>query len=323
MKLAICLLGLASATIAACTHAAPAETPVKTDVPAAVKPVSEEPIADESGIVLLGTAGGPIARADRAGIATLLTIGGKRYLVDAGEGVVHQLGKAGLQASDISTVLLTHLHDDHYAGLPGLASFAYTLRSPKMTVIGPQGTAALGDAVKAVMMPSARIRMVENHLPRSPAEFLAAQEFAAGLVLDDGVVRVTALPNTHYNLPPAANRNGDQSYSLKFEGQGRTIVFTGDTGPTAELAAFAKGADVLVTEMASLEDREAVPPMVRSHMDMEHLSPLEVGKIAAAANVKMLVLSHIGVVTDADLAVIRSVYPGKVMLGSDLARLTF
>ncbi|MEL0252742.1 MAG: MBL fold metallo-hydrolase, partial [Novosphingobium sp.] len=187
MRLAICLLGLASATIAACTHAAPAQTAMAANVREAAKPVAEAP-----GIVHLGTAGGPIARADRAGIATLLTIGGKKYLVDAGEGVVHQLGKAGLQASDISTVVLTHLHDDHYAGLPGLASFAYTLRSPKMTVIGPQGTAALGEGIKAVMMPSARIRMVENHLPRSPAEFLVTEEFAAGLALDDGTVRVTA-----------------------------------------------------------------------------------------------------------------------------------
>ncbi|MCX7283744.1 MAG: MBL fold metallo-hydrolase [Novosphingobium sp.] len=268
-------------------------------------------------------AGGPIARADRAGIATLLTLAGKTYLIDAGEGVVHQLGKAGLQATDVSTVLLTHLHDDHYAGLPALASFAYTLRLPKMTVFGPQGTNALGEGVVAVMMPSARIRMVENHLPRSPKDFLATQEFAAGVVLDDGTVRITALPNTHFNLPPSAGRNRDQSYSLKFEGQGRTIVFTGDTGPTAELSDFAKGADILVAEMASLEDRAAVPPMVRSHMDMEHLSPLEVGKLAAAANVKMLVLSHVGVVSDADLAVVRSSYSGKVVLGSDLARLTF
>lgn len=318
MRLAICLLGLASANIAACTHAAPAQSSAAREVPAAAQPVREE-----ASIVLLGTAGGPIARADRAGIATLLTIGGKKYLVDAGEGVVHQLGKAGLQASDIPTVLLTHLHDDHYAGLPGLASFAYTLRLPKMIVIGPKGTAALGDGVMSVLMPSARIRLVENHLPRWPAEFLATQEYAAGLVLDDGNVRVTALPNTHYNLPLAAGKDHDQSYSLKFEGQGRTIVFTGDTGPMAELPAFARDADVLVTEMASLEDRAAVPPMVRSHMDMEHLSPLEVGKLAAAAHAKMLVLSHIGIVTDADLAMIASVYSGKIVVGSDLARLTF
>lgn len=126
-----------------------------------------------------------------------------------------------------------------------------------------------------------------------------------------------------FNLPPSTKGSRDQSYSLKFESQGRTIVFTGDTGPTAELSAFAKNADVLVSEMASLADRASVPPIVRSHMDMEHLSPLEVGKLAASANVKMLVLSHIGVVSEADLAMIRSVYSGKVILGSDLARLTF
>lgn len=318
MRLATCLLALASAAVAACTSAA---TPAAPN--AGQPPVAQKPDVEQASIILLGTAGGPIARADRAGIATLLMIGGRKYLVDAGEGVVHQLGKAGFQASDITTVLLTHLHDDHYAGLPGLASFAYTLRSPKMTVIGPHGTQALGEGVKAVMTPSARIRTIEQRLPRTPAEFLTTQEFSDTVVLDDGTVRIMALPNTHFNLPPSTERNRDQSFSLKFESQGRTVVFTGDTGPTPELVAFAMGADILISEMASLADRASVPPIVRSHMDMEHLSPLEVGKLAASANVKMLVLSHIGVVGEADLAVIRSVYSGKVVLGTDLARLTF
>ncbi|GEN98931.1 MBL fold metallo-hydrolase [Novosphingobium sediminis] len=272
-------------------------------------------------IVLLGTSGGPIARPDRAGIATLLAIGGKSYLIDAGEGVVHQLGKAGMQAADVPTVFLTHLHDDHYAGLPALASFAYTTRAPKLAVFGPPGTNALGDGVKSVMMPSARIRMIENHLPHSPADFLGTQEFSAGVVFDDGTVRVSALANTHFHLPPLAGGQQEQSFSLKFEGHGHTIVFTGDTGPSADVTAFAKGADVLVAEMASLEDRAAVPPMVRSHMDAEHLSPLEVGKLAAGAGVRELVLTHVGTVTKTDLAVIRSVYAGHIVLGSDLARI--
>lgn len=316
MGIRLRLLGIASAALLAGGGLAGSQTAFSRSGPAAAQPVGEE-----AAIVLLGTSGGPLARPDRAGIATLLAIGGKKYLIDAGEGVVHQLGKADLQAADVRTVFLTHLHDDHYAGLPALATFAYTTRAPGLAVFGPPGTAALGEGVKAVMMPSARIRMIENHLPRSPADFLSATEFSAGLVLDDGTVRVTAMPNTHFHLPPTADGKQDLSFSLKFEGAGRTIVFTGDTGPSAEVTAFAKGADVLVAEMASLEDQAAVPPMVREHMAQEHLSPLEVGKLAATAGVGKLVLSHVGRVTDADLAVIRSVYAGQIVLGSDLARL--
>lgn len=316
MRLSMRPLGPAVALLALCASAAHSK-----EAPARAVPASARPVSSDASIVLLGTSGGPIARPDRAGIATLLVLGGKSYLIDAGEGVVHQLGKAGLQAADVAVVFLTHLHDDHYAGLPGLASFAYTTRSQKLTVIGPRGTNALGAGVKAVMMPSARIRMAEGSLRRAPDDFLVTQEYAAGLALDDGNVRVTALPNTHFNLPATADTDGDQSYSLKFEGQGRTIVFTGDTGPSSELAIFAKGADVLVAEMASSEDMAAVPPFVRSHMEKEHLLPSEVGKLAAAAGVRMLVLSHVGDVREADLAIIRTQYSGKIVLGSDLTRL--
>lgn len=272
-------------------------------------------------IVLLGTSGGPLARPDRAGIATLLAISGKTYLIDAGEGVVHQLGKAGMQPAALSAVFLTHLHDDHYVGLPAAASFAWTLRGSGLDIYGPKGTEDLVKGIWQVMGPNARIRMAEQQIARKPEQFVAAHEYAAGQIFDDANVRVLALANSHYDLPPGTTGFDAVSYSLRFESGGRTIVFTGDTGPSSAVAEFAKGADVLVAEMASLEDREAVPPYVRPHMDREHLSPLEVGKLAAAAGVKTLVLTHIGMVGEADLAVIRSLFSGKILVGTDMARI--
>lgn len=273
--------------------------------------------------MLLGTAGGPLARADRSGIATLLTLGGKRYLVDSGDGVVHQLGKAGLEPRDIPTVFLTHLHDDHFAGLPGLASFAYTVRGSRMDIYGPDGTGDLVKGVQQVMEASARIRRLEQRIDRGPEDFAIAHQYAAGPIFDDGNVKVTAVANTHYDFPPDSPAATNHSYSLRFEGGGKVIVFTGDTGPSTDVIELARGADVLVAEMASLEDRASVPPFIQAHMDREHLSPLEVGKLAAAAGVKTLVLSHIGVAGDADVAVIRSVFNGRVILGADMTAIPF
>ncbi len=299
----VCLTGAACA----------AASPEAGAAPAAVQ--------SADGILLLGTAGGPLARPDRSGIASLLSIGGKTYLIDAGEGLVHQLGKAGLQPPAVPTVFLTHLHDDHYAGLPALASFAWTQRSPRLDIHGPQGTADLVRGIWQVMAPNARIRMAEQRIERTPEDFAAAHEFVAGQIFDDGNVRVSALANSHYDLPPGSPAAGNMSYSLRFESRGRSIVFTGDTGPSPAVAEFASRADVLVAEMASLADREAVPPFVRPHMDREHLSPLQVGKLAAAAEVKTLILTHVGVVGESDLAIIRGVFKGRIVLGSDLARI--
>ena len=266
------LAALMCAAAAACATADPGDGPPP-------RPRITDSRQQPDGVLLLGTAGGPLARAERSGIATLLTVGGKNYLIDAGEGLVHQMGKVGMQAPGTPLVFLTHLHDDHYAGLPALASFAYTLRSPRLDVYGPVGTA-------------------EN-------------------------VTVSALANSHYRFaadnPVAVSR----SFSLRFAAGGRVVVFTGDTGPTAALTDFAKGADILVAEMASHADREAVPPYVREHMDKEHLSPLEVGRLAAAAGVKTVVLSHIGEAGQSDVDEIRSVFSGEVILGTDMLRIAF
>lgn len=308
------LLAIMCAFTAACATARPDDAKAGAPAPAAHQPASD-------GLLLLGTAGGPLARADRSGIATLLTIGGKRYLIDAGEGAVHQLGKAGLQPAAIPVVFLTHLHDDHYTGLPSIASFAWTLRASRLDIYGPHGTADLVKGIWQVMTPNARIRMAEQRITLKPEEFAVSHEYVAGPIFDDGNVRVSAVENTHFDLPEGSPAAGNKSYSLRFEAGGRSIVFTGDTGPSEAVTEFAKGADVLVAEMASLADRAAVPPFVRSHMDREHLSPLEVGKLAAAAGVKTLVLSHIGEVGEADLEVIRSVYSGKIILGTDMAHI--
>lgn len=307
---------MCAAAAAACAAANPEAGP-----PARAK--ATESRSQPDGVLLLGTAGGPLARPDRAGIATMLSVRGKSYLVDAGEGLIHQMGKAGMQAPAAPLVFLTHLHDDHYAGLLALASFGYTLRSPRLDVYGPKGTVDLVGGLKQVMGPNARIRGAEQGFKRTPEDFVFGHEYGAGPVYSDENVIVTAFVNSHFRVPVDHPVAASKSYSLRFEAGKRVIVFTGDTGPSAALADFARGADILVAEMASHADREAVPPYVREHMDKEHLSPLEVGKLAAVAGVKTVVLSHIGEADQSDVDEIRSVFGGEIILGTDMLRLAF
>ena len=303
--------GMASILAGLAAGAALAQSPVP----------SPSPPQAEARLILLGTSGGPLARPDRAGIATLLNVGGKSYLIDAGEGLVHQLGKAGLQAPAVPLVFFTHLHDDHYVGLSALASFSYTLRAPRLDIYGPLGTADLVKGLTQMLGPSARIRTAEQGFTRGVEAFLFSHDYSAGKIFDDGTVRVLAQVNTHFDLPSNSPAAAYKSYALRFEFERRSIVFTGDTGPSAALAEFAKGADVLVSEMATHADRQAVPPFVRAHMDREHLSPLEVGKLAAAAGVKTLILTHIGVTDASDVDDIRSVFGGKIIVGADMMQL--
>lgn len=280
-------------------------------------------------LVLLGTGGGPGGRVDRSGIATLLEVDGHRYLVDAGGGVSRQLALAGVAERDVPVLFLTHLHDDHYAGMLSLASFAWSTRGRGLKVLGPNGTQELTHALTAVMEVNARIRNAESGQARPVSAFLSAQDVpvgpgvAASPAFSDGTVSVRAMVNSHYTLMNKAQAPRAQSLSYRFDMGGKSVVFTGDTGPMPGLAEFARGADVLVAEMATPADRAMVPPQVQSHMDVEHLSPAQVGDLATRAGVRKLVLSHVGKVEEADLAQVRAHYAGPVVLGQDLQKIEF
>jgi ribonuclease Z len=71
-------------------------------------------------VTLLGTAGGPRAFVDKAGISTLVEAGGERLLFDAGRGGMQRLVQAGLPMNAVSKLFLTHLHSDHVIGVPDL-----------------------------------------------------------------------------------------------------------------------------------------------------------------------------------------------------------
>jgi ribonuclease BN (tRNA processing enzyme) len=115
-------------------------------------------------------------------------------------------------------------------------------------------------------------------------------------------------------------------------------VYTGDTGPSAAVEALAKGADLLVSEMidvdATLEVvRRNAPAMdastleaVARHLTLHHLTPVQVGELAARAEVKRVVATHL-VLGAADPAAmarykeeIASRYKGDVTIAADLDR---
>ena len=268
-------------------------------------------------LTLLGTAGGPGGHARRSGIASLVEVAGVRMLVDAGVGVVRQLARVGLTCGDIDVVFLTHLHDDHTAGLPALMTFRHTMRRGPLTLIGPPGTVALRDGVLAYMGANTAIRGQEGRLV-DPVTLFEARDVEPGIVYSDAAFQVTAAENSHYAL--TRFDSPQKSYALRFDTASRSLVFTGDTGESRAVEDLARGADVLVSEMVTDADVAAVPPPVQAHMRAEHLSPEQVGALAAAADVGKVVLSHYTDASADDLEAIRREFPGDVIAGEDLMR---
>jgi ribonuclease BN (tRNA processing enzyme) len=124
------------------------------------------------------------------------------------------------------------------------------------------------------------------------------------LVYEDENIKVLAVTNDHYHfIPGTEEQRFSRSYAFRIEAPGRTMVFTGDTGPSAKVQNLAKGADLLVSEVIDMERMEPAlrsganlpPPMLATmleHLRQDHLTPVEVGKLADAAGVKEVVLTH-------------------------------
>src|SRR3984893_11423633 len=142
-------------------------------------------------------------------------------------------------------------------GSPLCWSHSGNVRAPQPTfMVG--GVEALVKGAIAYLTPNAEIRWAEGK-KRPMADLFRGHDVAPGLVYQDVNVKVTAVENTHFNFPQGSPPYGKyKSYSYRFDTPGRVVVFTGDTGPSDALTEFAKGADVLVTEVILSDDLVAV-----------------------------------------------------------------
>ena len=260
-------------------------------------------------LIFLGTKSGPVPVLGRAQTAELLTVNETHYLIDAGDGVVRRLTRAGVLIRGIGTVFITHAHSDHTGGLPSLLQTSYDEnRKGPTDIYGPPGTDILMNAIKSYLSVNTEIRMSDGTRVVRPEDMIRAHVLGTGPVFRDQNVSVDAVENTHFHFAPGSPAYGRyKSYSYRFTTKDRTIVFTGDTGPSDAVTELARGADLLVAEV--LDPDEARDLRVKSgdwalmspaqreafmhHMREEHLTPEEVGDMAARAGVKAVVLTHI------------------------------
>lgn len=291
-------------------------------------------------LVLLGTAGGPILRRDRSQPSNLLVVDGTPYLIDAGIGSTQQLIAAGVAPQDVKATFITHHHLDHDGGLADLIEEAWLGRpAERISVIGPLGTKRMVAAALELVAPAHRILQAEGLMAGpEPATIFDGRDISGpGLIYEDAQIRVIAAENSHFRYIPSSSPSfgRDRSYSFRIETPHGAYVFTGDTGPSANVEALAKGADVLVTEvidapaavrfaMTSLRLDEAARPKVTDHMRAEHMTPDQIGRLAQLAGVKMVVLTHFSPGEDGERSIepyvsgIRASYKGPVMAGRDL-----
>lgn len=290
--------------------------------------------------ITLGTQGGPQPSKDRSQPANALVRPGEAHLVDVGDGAVGRLAAADVPLDSLKSVFISHLHFDHIGGLAAVLGLRHQTRAPgKLAVYGPPGTRQLVAGINAAMQPSAEAGYgVPGEEYVAPESMVEVVELTDGSRVQLGEIDVVAAQNTHYSFEPgSAKAQRFRSLSFRFDLPDRSIVYTGDTGPSEAVERLAKGADLLVTEMIDvnvigkrMRGRAArmsdeVREQMMQHLTTHHLTAKQISELASRAGVRKVVVTHLaGGLEAPDLerarAQIAEQFKGDVTIANDLDR---
>lgn len=279
-------------------------------------------------IIFLGT-GSPTPNPNRCGTSAVVLVDRDAILIDCGGGTTHQLVRAKVDPSAVNYLFFTHHHFDHnvdYAHFV-LASWIVSRKNP-LNVYGPKGTEALTETLfEKAFINDIKCRVDLVNYKVSEGLNMRVQDIDEDFTLEKESWRLTSVRVDHFDWW------GD-NYTLgyRLEARGKSIVFSGDTAPCDSLIRLAKDADILVQEVfwaPELVTTATLPGRHRKYPSSnpadfatprKHTLPEEAGKIAKAAGVKKMVLTHffsdtnLGEMTES----VRRDYPGEIILAADL-----
>ncbi len=219
---------------------------------------------------------------------------GVRVLLDCGHGVASSF-VATMAPDSIDHIFISHMHADHFIDLLPLR-FAVTrdmngLPEPRGCLhLPPEGKASLAQLLSAVCFPPDFFESVWHVREYEPG---AQHDLATGL-------RVLVAGGVHY-IP---------GWSIRLDGSS-SLTYTGDTAPSEAVCDLARDSDLLLAE-ATLDEPEHGP--VRGH-----LTATQAAELAAAANVRRLMLTHFWFDADREAVVAQAAerFPGDVLSAKD------
>ena len=244
----------------------------------------------------------PLPSPGRAETCILITAGDDLFVVDIGDGSNDNLRSWNINFRDIEAVLITHLHSDHIADLPGLHQNAWVVgeRSSKLKVFGPEGIDQFTQGIEMAYAHDYVFRNEHHGDLIAPLQFAGFDTRVIDLnnpvIFDNGELKITAFKVIHEPIEPALG--------FRFEYKGRSIVISGDTSYTQTVIDNSMNADVLFHEAQanhmlaimeeSLRSRGAdLLATVLDDITTYHTTLVEAAEIANEANVKKLFFYHL------------------------------
>ena len=244
----------------------------------------------------------PLPSPGRAETCILVAAGDDLFVVDIGDGSNQNLRSWNIDFRNIEAVLITHLHSDHIADLPGLHQNAWVVgeRSSKLKVFGPEGVDQFTQGIEMAYAHDYVFRNEHHGDAVAPLEYAGFDTSVIDLndpvIFDNGELKITTFRVVHEPIEPALG--------YKFEYKGRSLVITGDTSYTQSVIDNAMNVDVLFHEaqanhmLAVIEDLQRSLGMdllatVLDDITTYHTTLIEAAEIANKANVKKLVFYHL------------------------------
>jgi ribonuclease BN (tRNA processing enzyme) len=217
-------------------------------------------------LTVLGSAT-PYASVDNPCSGYLVSGGSTRVWVDAGSGTLAQLQRH-VRLDEVDAIWISHLHADHSADLLTAyyaALFADIRLAAPIPLYGPPGIAGR------------LAHFLTNTSTRSPIE----SAFAVHELEDGHRARVGGL-----TLTSRAVAHGIPAFAVRIETEGRSLVYSGDTAPCANLTRLAEGCDALLCEAESTQ--------APAQGEQVHHTPEDAGDTAGAARAGRLIVTHVG-----------------------------
>jgi len=291
---------------------------------------------DDGGLhlILCGT-GTPLPDPDRAGPCTAVIAGGKFFLVDTGPGSWENVQLWRLPRARLSGVLLTHFHSDHIGELGEVITQSWIGgRTQPLKIYGPPGIENVVGGFQQAYARDGDYRVAhhgEAAMPRAGSQAIAQTipvpaDGSNVVVFDQDGVRITAFAVDHRPVVPA--------FGYRVDYNGRSVVISGDTAKSANLAIHAKNADIIVHEaLAAHLIAQVVPRLKELGQDRlaklagdvidYHATPVQAAETAKEAGARMLVLTHLvpspanAIVRRQFMAGVSDAWDGEVILGED------
>jgi ribonuclease BN (tRNA processing enzyme) len=211
----------------------------------------------------------------RVNAAIHVTAPGVSLLLDCGGSALPGI-KKHIDPKAIDAIAVTHLHGDHFGGIPFLViEQHFTGRKKPLVVGGPPSLAQRIRAEEQALYP--------DFYGPTPLGFPFSTVVLGAEPTELGGARVTALPVRHVAM--------SEPHGLRVEVAGKLIAYSGDARFTSELVAVAKGADLFICEATSFERED--PAHISYRQLMAHREEFEA---------KRIVLTHLGAETLAHLS---------------------